>query len=88
MRSRERQTWVAGDFQAVCLTSIGPACLNIDYCAGERREEWAEDLDDTLTQWARELELKRIIPKVRRGWEPFGRSRGYRTIHVEMVKEI
>lgn len=88
VESRERQVWSIRDFQAVCLTSVSPESVNIDACAGIRRHEWQEELDDTLRDWARSLGKKRIIALVRPGWSKFGKKQGYREAHREMVLEL
>lgn len=83
-----RQAWVINDFQAVCLTKLTTDCVRITHCAGLRRHDWQEELDDVLRQWARALGKKRIVALVRPGWAKFGRSRGYKEAHREMVTEI
>lgn len=85
---RRSQVWSIRDFQALCLTSLGPESVNIDFCAGVRRHEWQEALDDELQAWARALGKKRIIALVRPGWSKWGRTRGYREAHREMVIEV
>lgn len=85
---QEMQAWKIKDYQAVCLTTVGPEAVNIEACAGIRRHEWQEELDDTLKAWARSLGKKRIIATVRPGWSKFGRSRGYREVHREMALEL
>lgn len=84
----DKQCWKIGDYQGVCLTSVGADAVNIEACAGLRRHEWQEALDDTLKQWAKDLGKSRIIALVRPGWEKFGKNRGYRTKHIEMVLEL
>lgn len=86
--AREMQVWAIGDFQAVCLTSVGPDSVNIHFCAGIRRHEWQEDLDNEIQAWARALGKKRVIATVRPGWAKWGKQRGYREAHREMVKEV
>lgn len=83
-----RQVWNINDFQALAMTSVGPEAVNIEACAGVRRHEWQEELDETIRYWARELGKKRIIALVRPGWARFGRAQGYREAHREMVLEL
>lgn len=86
--NRDRQIWNIHDFQAVGMTSVGPEAVNIDAAAGVRRREWQEEFDETVKKWARSLGKKRIIATVRPGWARFGKARGYREAHREMVLEI
>lgn len=85
---RDRQLWNISDFQAVCLTSVGETWVAIDACAGVRRREWQEELEETIRSWAKRLGKRRIIAKVRPGWAPFGRQCGYKEKHREMVLEL
>ena len=85
---REKQVWVFGEFQMVCLTSLSRESVNIEACAGIRRGEWQELLDDKIIEWGQALGKKRVIALVRPGWAKFGKSRGYREAHREMVRSI
>lgn len=84
----KRQVWSIKDFQALCMTSVGPEAVNIEACAGVRRHEWQEDLDNTLREWAKAMGKARIIALVRPGWAKFGKRQGYREAHREMVLEL
>ena len=83
-----RQLWRIGDFQALAMTALDAENVIIDAAAGVRRHEWQDELDRTLREWGKALGKRRIIAFVRRGWEPFGRSRGYRVSHVEMTVDL
>ena len=85
---RDRQVWNIHDFQALCMTSVDREVVNIDACAGVRRHEWQEELDETIRWWAKQLGKKRIIALVRPGWAKFGKTQGYREAHREMVVEL
>ncbi|WP_299949073.1 hypothetical protein [uncultured Ruegeria sp.] len=85
---RDRQVWVAGDFQAVCMTSIGLSSVNIDFCAGVRAREWQSDLEQEIRTWAISLGKKRIFVTGRRGWERFGKPLGYREIERNYMLEL
>jgi hypothetical protein len=85
---RDKQVWSIHDFQALCLTSVGPEAVNVLAASGVRRHEWQDELDDILRHWARQLGKRRIIALVRPGWSRFGRARGYREAHREMVLEL
>ena len=87
---KTRQLWVIGTgrVQAVCLTSVGPDNVNIDFCAGVEREKWQVELDNTIKGWAKRLGKHYIIATVRPGWAKFGKSRGYKEKHREMVLEL
>ena len=84
----DKQAWLIGDWQAVCITSVSKHAIHIEACAGVRRHEWQEKLDDTLAEWARELGKDRIFAKTRPGWAKFGKKRGYKEIHREFVRSI
>jgi hypothetical protein len=83
-----RQAWVCGDYQAVILTSVHPDAVKIDFCAGSRRQEWQQDVDETVCAWARELGKRWVISLARPGWTAYARERGYRETHREWAKEI
>lgn len=86
--NRDRQVWVINEYQAVCLTSVGLNSVNIDFCAGVRAREWQGELEDKIRQWARDLGKKRIFVTGRRGWERFGKPRGYREIERNYMLEL
>lgn len=86
--AREKQVWVANDYQAVCLTSLGDDHVNIEACTGLRRHEWQEELGDEIHAWGRALGMKRIFAKARPGWAKYGKQRGYREIHREFMMEL
>lgn len=86
--NRERQVWCINDYQAVAMTHLTAEAVRIDACGGVRRHEWQEELDDELRAWGRALGKKRVIATVRPGWARFGKARGYREIHREMMLEI
>lgn len=83
-----RQVWSINDFQALGMTSVGPETVHIDACAGVRRHEWQEEFDEVIRDWARALGKKRIIANVRPGWARWGKTRGYREAHREMILEL
>ena len=85
---RDKQAWLIGDWQAICLTSVSEYAIHIEACAGVRRHEWQDELDNTLSDWARALGKDRIFALVRPGWAKYGIKRGYTEIHREFVKEL
>lgn len=86
--NRDRQVWCINDFQALVLTSVGPESVNIDACSGVRRHEWQDEFDDIVRAWALQLGKRRIIALVRPGWARWGKTKGYREAHREMVMEL
>jgi hypothetical protein len=86
--SHVRQAWVCGDYQAVVLTSVHPDAVTIDFCAGRRRQDWQQDVDETVCAWARSLGKRWVISSARPGWTAYARERGYRETHREFAKEI
>lgn len=85
---RKRQVWSINDFQALALTCLTDEAVRITHCAGVRRHEWQEEYDEEMRRWAHALGKKRIIATVRPGWSKWGRTRGYRERHREMVLEV
>ena len=85
---KEAQLWMAGDFAAVCMTSLGADHVSIDFCSGRERENWQDALVATIAAWGREQGKSWIIISGRPGWSKWARSRGYRAAHIEMVKEL
>jgi hypothetical protein len=85
---RDRQLWVCGDWQAVVLTSVHPDAVRIDFCAGRRREDWQQSVDEVIGAWARSLGKTYVISLARPGWAKYARERGYREIHREFAKRI
>jgi hypothetical protein len=83
-----RQLWICGDWQAVVLTQVHPDCVSIDFCAGFGREDWQEDVDETIRAWALELGKSRIKVLARPGWAKFARERGYRETHREFERTV
>lgn len=88
IRCRDKQVWIAGDWQAVVLTEVGPTWVTITHGAGEDRATWQVEMDATITAWAREMGKTHLFALTRPGWAKLGKMRGYREIHREFVKEI
>lgn len=84
----EMQVYVVDDFKAVCLTSVHPEHIEINCCAGVDREDWQDALEAHIAEWAAHLGKKRMIMITRPGWSKWARTRGYKTAHVELVKEL
>ena len=82
------QAYVVDDYKAVALTTVGDDYIRIEAAAGSDRESWQADLDDMMADWARETGRSRIFCLARPGWASFAKSRGYREIHREFVREI
>lgn len=86
--TKDQQVWVAGDFQAVCLTSVHPSHVQFDFCAGSDRGEWADDLEDEISRWAIALGKNRVIMMARPGWSKWAKGKGFAPAHIELVKEL
>ena len=86
--ARDMQVWVCGDFQAVCLTSVHPEHIEINCCAGVDREDWQDELEAHIAEWAAHLGKKRLIMITRPGWSRWAKTKGYKLAHTEMVKEL
>lgn len=85
---RDAQLWVIGDFQAVAITEVTPDAVHITHCAGVKREDWQAAFDDEIRAWAKALGKKRVVATVRPGWARWGKTRGYREAHRQMVLEV
>lgn len=86
--SAQRQLWVIGDFQAVCITAVTKDAVRIQMCAGVRRNEWQQAVDEAIRAWALALGKKRIVAMARPGWARFGKTQGYKERHRQMVLEL
>ena len=82
------QTYVVDDFKAVCLTSVHPEHIEINCCAGSERDDWQDDLEAHIAEWAAATGKKRLIMITRPGWSKWAKGKGYRLAHTEMVREL
>lgn len=88
LMAQEMQAWVCGDWQAVCLTTVHPAHVEINCCGGSDREEWQDALEAEIAAWGRHMGKKRVIMIARPGWSKWAKAKGYALRHVELVKEL
>lgn len=88
IRNADSQLWIVGDFQAVLVTRVTRDAVRLMMCAGVRRHEWQDAVDKEMREWARALGKKRIVALARPGWSAFGRDKGYREKHRQMVLEL
>lgn len=86
--AKDMQVYVAGDFKAVCLTSVHPEHVEINCCSGENRTEWQDKLEFHIAEWARFLGKKRVIMIARPGWQKWARGKGYTPAHVELIRDL
>lgn len=86
--AKNMQIYVVDDFKAVCLTTVHPEHVEINCCAGSEREDWQDDLEAHIAEWALFLGKKRVIMITRPGWQKWARGKGYKPAHVELVKEL
>lgn len=84
----EMQAYVVDDFKAVCLTSVHPEHIEINCCAGSDREDWQDDLEAHVAEWAEAIGKKRLIMITRPGWSRWAKTRGYKIAHTELVREL
>ena len=85
---RDQQLWVINDFQAVALTQVTTRAVRLTQCAGVRRHEWQNELDDTIRSWGRRLGKEWAVIEGRPGWSKAARARGYRERHREMAVKL
>ena len=86
--SANRQAWVCGDWQAVCITSVEVDRVVIDFVGGSDRFEWMDALEAVLTEWARHLGKPRLHAMARPGWARSAKLGGWREIYREFVKDV
>lgn len=84
----DMQVYVVDDFKAVCLTSVHPEHIEINCCAGTGRADWQDDLEAHVAEWAQAVGKKRLIMITRPGWGKWAKGKGYKTAHVELVREL
>lgn len=85
---RDRQVWVANDYQAVMLTSVSDRHVSIDAAAGTDRHDWYQDFLAEVTAWAKALGKRRLIILCRPGWARELRQEGFHEAHREMVRDV
>ena len=88
IQAEHMQVYVVDDFKAVCLTTVHPEHVEINCCAGSDREEWQDDLEAHIREWALFLGKKRVIMITRPGWSKWAKTKGYRIAHTELIVEL
>jgi len=89
---KTRQMWVAiidGKVKACALTQVmdPPAeTVVLDFCAGEGREDWRDDMVAEIEAWARHLGKRRVRIICRPGWAR--EIKGYRETHRVIEKDL
>jgi hypothetical protein len=84
--SGSKQMWVArtDEICAVALTRIYDhpvKVVEIAYCTGEGREDWADAMVDEIEKWAHEIGAQKLRTINRPGWVGFLKKRGLRETH-------
>lgn len=82
------QVWVAGLFEAVCITRTWDDAVQIDGCVGESRERWAAELEAEIRAWGKSLGKKKLFIHCRPGWSRWLKTIGYQEAHREMVVDL
>ena len=83
-----RQMWIAiidEKVRACALTEINNGTVVLNFCSGEGREDWAEDMVTEIKAWAASLGLTFMVVH-RPGWKPLLKKMGFRMTH--MVSEL
>ena len=88
IQAEHMQVYVVDEFKAVCLTTVHPDHVEINCCAGSDREEWQDDLEAHIREWALFLGKKRVIMITRPGWSKWAKTKGYRIAHTELIVEL
>ena len=88
IQAEHMQVYVVDEFKAVCLTTVHPEHVEINCCAGSDREEWQDDLEAHIREWALFLGKKRVIMITRPGWSKWAKTKGDRIAHTELIVEL
>ena len=89
-----RQCWVAVEDNKVVATALTRIESNpvktvcLDFCAGEGRENWRDEMVNEIERWAESIGSKRVRIVGRPGWCRELKSLGYKETHRVTEKEI
>lgn len=89
----EKQCWMAWDgrARACALTSVNNGrkkSVDWTHCAGEGREDWQQEMTNTITWWARDIGAERLDVFCRPGHSKFLKSAGFRETHRLMEMSL
>jgi hypothetical protein len=93
----DQTLWVA--FDGTPLNLVGAFTVRVknypagkalcgEHLGGERLNEWADELFDTMESYANHLGINRLELIGRRGWEKLLRSKGWKANTIVYEKEI
>lgn len=87
------QCWVAWDSEilAVALTEVRDGrerSVTLTHCAGRGRDDWQEELVETIRNWAKSVGATTFGTVNRPGWTPFLRTMGLRETHRLMEQKL
>lgn len=91
----KRQCWLAIDgeknVKACGLTEIASPSQTVifNFCAGEGRHEWREQMVDEIERWAREaVGSRKVVIVCRPGWTKELKGMGYRETHRILERDL
>ena len=88
------QLWVIGDFQAVAITEIQIRPLHkvlwCQFVAGDDVDEWLDDWERVMSEYAKAMDCAAVEWSGRRGWAKFQQkySKVYKAVMTTYRKEL
>lgn len=89
-----RQCWIAmveGEVKACALTRVEAneyKTVQLDFCAGEGRGAWRDDVVNYITEWAIAQGSRRLRVVCRPGWTRELKAMGLKETHRILEKEL
>jgi len=87
-----RQCWVATDGDVVKACALTEICVGplktvmLNFCAGEDRDLWRDEIVRTIEEWAKSIDSKRVRIICRPGWTR--EIKGYRETHRVLERDL
>lgn len=91
----QKQLWVIAQNYVATAAAITEVTnyptmrvVRIVFLGGDGLDKWSSKVDETVSQWARIVNAKRVEVIGRKGWERHLKSRGYKPAYVHLLKEL
>lgn len=90
LKARQYQLWMANVLDAICVTQIinypqKRVCI-VFLAAGKNMHRWVNEMDETISAWARERGCKSIEMHGRPGWERVLMHN--KKLHISLGREL
>ena len=87
------QLWVGGNITYVGVTQIltypsGKKVIDIVLTAGDELMSWLEDSNNTIYEWARQLDADQVRIMGRPGWSKMLHRIGFEHAYTVMIKGV